>query len=56
MTKDSDFKDVVRARMATTGERYTQALTHLLAEDGAERPVARRIIGVERRYTATLNL
>ncbi|MGI8792390.1 MAG: proteasome accessory factor PafA2 family protein, partial [Acidimicrobiales bacterium] len=56
MTKDSDFKDVIRARMAVTGERYTQALTHLLAEDSTARPTPRRIIGIERRYTVTAEL
>ena len=31
MTKDSDFKAVVRARMRETGENYTQALAAVQA-------------------------
>lgn len=56
MTKHSDFKDVVRARMATTGERYTQALTHVLADDSGGHPAKCRIIAVERRYAAAAKL
>ncbi|WP_453983858.1 DUF2087 domain-containing protein [Brevibacterium casei] len=36
MTKNSDFKTLIRARMATTGENYTSARAALLAEN-AER-------------------
>ncbi|NYE36248.1 hypothetical protein F4692_001352 [Nocardioides cavernae] len=36
MTRDSDFKQVVRARMAETGETYTAARAAL--EAGAQRP------------------
>ena len=31
MPQDKDLKRLVRARMAQTGERYTQALTHVLS-------------------------
>lgn len=34
MTSKSDFKKLVRERMAKTGERYTTARAHLLAERG----------------------
>lgn len=37
MTHDRDFKRIVRARMATTGENYTQARTALTG--GTDRPV-----------------
>lgn len=33
MTKDRDFKRLIRARMAKTGESYTAARAHLLAHD-----------------------
>lgn len=33
MTKNSDFKTLIRARMATTGENYTSARAALLAEN-----------------------
>lgn len=33
MTKNSDFKTLIRARMATTGENYTSARGALLAEN-----------------------
>lgn len=36
MTRNSDFKSLIRARMATTGENYTSARAALLAEN-AER-------------------
>ena len=35
MTDDSAFKKQVRARMADTGEKYTVARRHVLAEHGA---------------------
>lgn len=31
MPQNKDLKRLVRARMAETGERYTQALTHVLS-------------------------
>ena len=31
MPQNNDLKRLVRARMAETGERYTQALTHVLS-------------------------
>jgi proteasome accessory factor A len=49
MTKDKDFKDLVRARSAQTGEHYTsarEALLHERRDDDAPG----RIIGVESRY------
>jgi hypothetical protein len=50
MTKDSDFKRVVRARMAETGETYTAARTALEAraydrEHQAARDEQERIVG-----------
>jgi hypothetical protein len=43
MPQDKDLKRLVWARMAQTGERYTQALTHVLsltktAAGGSRRP------------------
>jgi hypothetical protein len=42
MTKQADFKQRVRARVAKTGESYATARSHLLAEQpslaGARRP------------------
>src|SRR5215469_16156976 len=32
MPRNKDLKRLARARMAETGERYTQALTHLLSQ------------------------
>lgn len=32
MTKQRDFKAIVRARMAVTGEKYTQARVAILAD------------------------
>jgi hypothetical protein len=49
MTKDSDFKQVVRARMAETGESYTAARAALEANADSERRGARdeqaRLVG-----------
>lgn len=36
MPQNKDLKRLVRARMAETGEKYTQALTHVLAETALE--------------------
>ena len=41
MTRDSDFKQVVRARMADTGETYTRAREAVLARDSAAYVAAR---------------
>ena len=41
MTRDSDFKQVVRARMADTGETYTRAREAVLARDSAVYVAAR---------------
>ncbi|MEO5663472.1 MAG: DUF2087 domain-containing protein [Nocardioides sp.] len=41
MTRDSDFKQVVRARMAETGEGYTVARAAILERDSAEYAAAR---------------
>ena len=41
MTRDSDFKQVVRARMADTGETYTRAREAVLACDSAAYAAAR---------------
>lgn len=35
MTRNSDFKALVRARMAATGETYTRARSHLLSQQPA---------------------
>jgi catechol 2,3-dioxygenase-like lactoylglutathione lyase family enzyme len=40
MTADKDFKRLVRARAARTGESYAHALRHLRAHDAAGDPVA----------------
>jgi hypothetical protein len=32
MPRHKDLKRLARARMAATGERYTQALTHVLSQ------------------------
>lgn len=54
MTRDRDFKRLVRERMARTGERYTTARMHLLAEqpDAADAPALR--LGGEHDQTAAL--
>jgi hypothetical protein len=36
MPRNKDLKRLARARMAVTGERYTQALTHVLSQPGLE--------------------
>jgi hypothetical protein len=36
MPRNKDLKRLVRTRMAETGERYTQALTHLLSQTKLE--------------------
>lgn len=41
MTRDSDFKQVVRARMAETGEGYTVARAAILERDSAAYAAAR---------------
>ncbi len=41
MTRDSDFKQVVRARMAETGETYTAARTAIFERDSASYAAAR---------------
>jgi catechol 2,3-dioxygenase-like lactoylglutathione lyase family enzyme len=40
MTADKDFKRVVRARAARTGESYAEARRQLLTDDAAGRPAA----------------
>ncbi len=51
MTRDKNFKDLVRTRASETGERYTAAREQMLEESGAEAEQA-RIVGLESRYTA----
>lgn len=54
MTKDKDFKDLVHARAAETGEKYTAARERML-EEGAEEGTPRRIFGLESRYVADVD-
>ena len=53
MPTRKDLKRLVRARMAATGERYTQAYEAITDEGRAV--VARRAIGLETRYAAHLD-
>jgi Ser/Thr protein kinase RdoA (MazF antagonist) len=52
MTKDSNFKKVVRRHAAATGQRYTEALTDLegLGTRMHHEPVAERLLGHLRDY------
>lgn len=52
MTKDKDFKDLVRARATETCEPYTAAREQLLEEVGAEAEPG-RIVGLENRYAVS---
>ena len=60
MTKDKDFKSLVRARMSTTGENYTTARQALLNESGdsanhiIERPPSAVDPSIERFRMKTL--
>ncbi len=53
MTRDSDFKKLVRQRMAATGQSYTaaRAAIYQLAAD-ADLPMTRRAFGLKTSYTA----
>lgn len=55
MTKDKDFKDLVHARAAETGEKYTAARERLL-EEGAEDAPPVRIFGLENRYSVSADV
>jgi hypothetical protein len=50
MTKQRDFKALVRERMAKTGERYTTARTHLLARTIGHSQPAKAFRGVLEGY------
>lgn len=53
MTKEKDFKQVIRKRMAETGERYTAARNNLgEAHEPLDPGRRRRILGIETRYRA----
>ena len=51
MTKDKDFKELVHARVAQTGEKYTAARERLI-EEGTDQDREPRILGLENRYSA----
>ena len=53
MTRDSDFKKLVRQRMAATGQSYTaaRAAIHRATAD-ADLPMTRRAFGLKASYTA----
>ena len=55
MTKDKDFKDLVHARAAETGEKYTAARERML-EDGPDQGGPPRIVGLENRYVVSADL
>lgn len=44
MTIDRDFKKLIRARMAKTGESYSVARANLLRSRGAPRPRNQRLM------------
>jgi hypothetical protein len=50
MTRQRDFKALVRERMAKTGERYTTARTYLLARTGGRSQPAKAFPGVLEGY------
>ena len=50
MTRQRDFKSLVRERMAKTGERYTTARTHLLARTIRHSQPAKAFPGVLSGY------
>lgn len=55
MTKKSDLKKKIRARMAKTGERYTTARAHVLAAEKAQANAPENVrIGGEHDQTASL--
>jgi len=53
VTRDSDFKKLVRQRMAATGQSYTaaRAAIYRLTAD-ADLPMTRRVFGLKTSYTA----
>lgn len=53
MTRDSDFKKLVRQRMAATGQSYTAARAALRRPATAvDLPLTRRVFGLKTSYTA----
>lgn len=53
MTRDSDFKKLVRQRMAATGQSYTAARAAIYrATADADLPMTRRAFGLKASYTA----
>jgi proteasome accessory factor A len=56
VTKDSDFKKLVRQRMAATGQSYTAARAALYRSGPApDLPLTRRVFGLQASYTAAFN-
>lgn len=55
MTKDKDFKELVHARAAETGEKYTEARERLISE-GPDQDRQPRIVGLENRYTVSADV
>jgi proteasome accessory factor A len=56
VTRDSDFKKLVRQRMAATGQSYTaaRAAIYRLTAD-AELPMTRRVFGLKTSYTVAVD-
>jgi len=54
MTSQADFKQLVRERMARTGERYTTARAHLIAAQGGTKPLLAPPLGGEHDQTAAM--
>ena len=56
MTRDSDFKKLVRQRMAATGQSYTaaRAAIYRLTAD-ADLPMTRRVFGLKTSYAAAFD-
>jgi len=56
MTKDSDFKKVVRQRMAATGQSYTAARAAIYRPTtDVDLPLIRRVFGLKTSYTAAFD-
>lgn len=56
MTKDSDFKKLVRQRMAATGQSYTAARAAIYQPTtDVDLPLIRRVFGLKTSYTAAFD-
>ena len=56
MTKDSDFKKLVRQRMAATGQSYTAARAAIYRPTtDVDLPLIRRVFGLKTSYTAAFD-